>query len=80
LPPALVKHQAAYSVLSVGIHDLDEQTCLKYFPVLKAVIILILEDHLQAKKKKAAEEELNRALQVANQEVAATKDQGKRAT
>jgi hypothetical protein len=70
LPPALMKHKSAYGVLSAGIHELDEETCLKYFPVVKAVIIAILEDHLAAKRRKKAEVELERAMKNAKQAVA----------
>jgi len=70
LPPALVRHKSAYGVLSAGIHELKEETCLRYFPVLRAVIELTLEDHLSQKMKKDAATALDRELQKANQEVA----------
>ena len=69
LPPALVKHKSAYGILSAGMHELDEETCLKYFPVVKAVILAILEDHLAAKRRKKAEGELEQAVQNTKQAV-----------
>jgi hypothetical protein len=54
LPPALLKYQSIYAVLSSGVRKLDEQECLAYFPVVRSVIMLILDDHLEARAKKLA--------------------------
>lgn len=58
LPPALVKHRKIYSILSIGIHGLDEATCRKYFPVVKAAILQILDQDIAAKEAVAAEARL----------------------
>lgn len=50
LPPALVKNKATYSILSSGIHALDEDTCRRYFPIVRAAIIEILEQDLRARE------------------------------
>lgn len=55
LPPALVKHRKVYSILSIGIHGLDEETCRKYFPVVKAAILQILDQDMARKELAAAE-------------------------
>lgn len=70
LPPALVEHKSTYGILSKGLHELDEKTCLKYFPIVRTAIILILEQDLQAQSTREAETELRRQLNVINQEVA----------
>ncbi len=44
-------HSALYGILSLGIHQLDEEECLGFFPVLYDCIILVLEDRLAQKKK-----------------------------
>lgn len=54
LPEALVKNKAAYSILSVGIHELDEETCKRYFPVVRAAIIQILEQDFQIRQSEHA--------------------------
>jgi len=54
LPPALVRHKAAYGILSVGLHELDEDSCRKHFPVVRAAIIEILEQDLQARERERA--------------------------
>lgn len=44
-------HKELYSILSMGVHQLDEDVCLGFFPVLYDCIILILEDRLAQKEK-----------------------------
>ncbi|MEO9892455.1 hypothetical protein [Aurantibacter sp.] len=57
LPELVVKYKKLYGIVSKGIHQLKEQECLEYFPVLKDAIILILEkDYL---KKEIEETEKN---------------------
>ena len=44
-------HKELYGILSMGIHQLKEDECLVYFPVLYDCIVLILEDRLAQKEK-----------------------------
>jgi hypothetical protein len=44
LPDFLVENRKVYSILSIGIHELDEEDCLTYFEAMKQAIIIILED------------------------------------
>jgi hypothetical protein len=62
LPAALVKNKAAYGILSKGLHELDEDSCRLYFPVVRAAIIQILEQDLEARRRKKAEEDLEREI------------------
>ena len=54
LPIALVKNRAIYKILSVGVHELDEETCRKHFPVIRAAILQILEQDFQARERAKA--------------------------
>ena len=56
LPPFLVENKSIYSILSKGIHELDENTCLEYFESMKVGIEIILDQKLQKKKQKEKEE------------------------
>ena len=47
LPQFLVENRSLYGILSVGVHTLSEEDCLKAFPVVKLGIELILDDHLE---------------------------------
>ncbi|WP_051677864.1 hypothetical protein [Bradyrhizobium sp. URHD0069] len=69
LPPALVKYKLAYGVLSAGVHTLDEATCKRYFPVLQQIIMVILDDHLAARSKRLALEQLDAAFNKVHAEV-----------
>lgn len=62
LPSALVKHREIYGILSTGIHELDEETCLDYYPPLRQAIILILEQDYQIKEKQKAAEALEKSF------------------
>ena len=62
LPDFLVEHKVMYSILSKGIHELDEQTCLASFEPLRLGIEMILDDQLieleREEKSKAASERI----------------------
>tara|TARA_Y100000815_G_scaffold119339_1_gene107605 strand:+ start:1882 stop:2193 length:312 start_codon:yes stop_codon:yes gene_type:complete len=63
LPAALVKNRAAYGILSKGIHELSEDDCRAFFPVVKAAIVQILEQELRAKEEAKAEAQLQREVE-----------------
>ncbi len=44
LPNFLVENKKIYSVLSKGIHELDENECKEYFPILRSGIEIILDE------------------------------------
>ena len=52
LPIFLVDHKELYSILSLGIHELDENTCLQHFDTLRVGIEIILDEQLEALRKK----------------------------
>lgn len=51
LPRGLVDNNRIYGILSKGIHELDEATCKRFFPVVRAGIVQILEEHLQQRER-----------------------------
>ncbi len=73
LPAALVGNKVIYGILSKGIHDLDEDTCKRYYPVVRAAIIAILEEDLQARDKARAADELTKALGAISTEIGTKK-------
>jgi len=44
-------HKELYGILSMGIHQLDEEDCQSFFPVLYDCITLILDDRLAQREK-----------------------------
>jgi hypothetical protein len=52
LPTFLVENKTMYSIISLGIHELDEQTCLAHFDTLKVGIEIILDEKLDEQRKK----------------------------
>jgi hypothetical protein len=62
LPRALVQNRAVYGILSKGVHELDEETCKRYFPIVRGAILTILEADYQAREKERADKELTEAI------------------
>lgn len=64
LPTFITENKSTYGILSKGVHELDEETCLNYFPILNAAIELIAEEKLAQveieKRKKATQNALNK--------------------
>ena len=49
LPTVIVTQRRIFSILSKGIHQMEEDECLKHFPIIKESIELMLEEHLSKK-------------------------------
>src|SRR5262245_23823834 len=62
LPSFLVNNKKIYSILSLGIHDLDEEACRDFFQVLFRSIVFILEEDKNAKEKEKKQKELEEAI------------------
>lgn len=69
LPPALVKNKATYAILSKGLHELDEETCQLYFPVVRSAIIGILEQDFQKREADKAEAALAHEIAEINRQL-----------
>ena len=62
LPEIFIKNKTIYGILSKGIHELSEEECREYFPVVKGCIYQILGMWESERRKKADEDALNKAL------------------
>ena len=62
LPEIFIKNKTIYGILSKGIHELSEEECREYFPVVKECIYQILGMWESERRKKADEDALNKAL------------------
>jgi hypothetical protein len=51
LSPFLVENKKIYSILSKGIHELEEEECKEYFPVLRTSIEIILDEQIEKNEK-----------------------------
>lgn len=51
LPDFLVDNRGLYRILSLGIHELTEEECLKHFQVVRTGIELILDEKLVAVRR-----------------------------
>lgn len=69
LPQFLVDNKSVYSILSTGIHNLNEKRCLKHFNILSKSIELLLEQELEIVQKNRIEDELSKEINEINQDV-----------
>ena len=53
LPKPLVDNKNVYGIISKGIHELDEDECLKYFPVIEQLIKMSLGRKYCEKEKES---------------------------
>lgn len=51
LPSFLVENTKIYSILSKGIHELDEEECKSFFPILRTAIEIVLDEEIEQKEK-----------------------------
>lgn len=51
LPSFLVQNTKIYSILSKGIHELEEEECKSYFPILRTAIEIVLDEEIEQKEK-----------------------------
>lgn len=62
LPKALVQNAVFYGIVSKGIHELSEDECIEYFPVMKSFIMMILRQWEKMRKDEDDERNLSAAL------------------
>ena len=62
LPKFLVENRRVYSILSLGIHELEEEACLAYFEALKHAVIIILEDDKKTREELERRQAFAKAL------------------
>jgi hypothetical protein len=62
LPEVLVANRRVYSILSLGIHELEEEACLTAFPMMRSAIIIILEDDKKKREDLARRQEMEKAI------------------
>ena len=62
LPDFLVENHTIYGVLSKGIHELSEDTCKKYFSILRESIEMILDEKLEERQKELKKKQIQKTL------------------
>jgi phosphopantetheine adenylyltransferase len=66
LPNFLVENRSLYSILSIGVHSLDEGECLAHFELVKTSIELILDEKVEKYQKQKKIEEAKQRLNELN--------------
>lgn len=70
LPDEMSEFKSLYSILSVGVHDMSEDDCKKYFPALKLAIEVIWDSEIERKEKEARKRNVAAELQTINVDIA----------
>lgn len=63
VPQVLIDNRKVYSIISLGIHELKEEECEKYYPYLKSVIEQVLSGELLKKNAKEVTSSFQKILQ-----------------
>lgn len=71
LPKCLVDNRESYAILSKGVHELGEDECLEYFPVLKDFIEMVLDEKLSKARRAQKELEMKKNFQNIKSKIAA---------
>jgi hypothetical protein len=69
MPTFLVANAILYSIISKGIHELSEDECREYFPVLKDSIEFILTEMETQRQTALKKEQLGKSLESINQKL-----------
>ena len=51
LPAILVESKEIYGIISKGIHELAEEECIEYFPIMQEAIFMILRQWKQKREE-----------------------------
>jgi hypothetical protein len=62
LPDFLVQNKKVYTILSKGIHELEEDECLKAFEMLKQAIFIILGEDKYKREELQRRREAEKAI------------------
>lgn len=62
LPKTLTSNPTLYGILSKGIHELSEEKCIEYFPIVKECILMILDEWEEKRRKEEKEKAISAAL------------------
>jgi hypothetical protein len=62
LPKTLIDNANMWKILSLGIHELKEEDCLSFFPVLKSMTMIILMEDKENREKRAERTKLEHAI------------------
>jgi hypothetical protein len=62
LPDFLVRNNKLYGILSLGIHELNEEDCLSFFPIAYSSIKFILDEDRRKREEKNERIEIESAI------------------
>lgn len=76
LPDLINSSPVIYGIVSKGIHELSEDDCLKYFPILQDSIFMILRQWAQKRKEQETARRLEASISAISAELGNNSDKG----
>lgn len=70
LPDMVVDNKVFYGIVSKGIHELSEEECLEYFPVLYSFLMMIFEEKEVQRKREQRKSTIKSSLNAINSVIA----------
>lgn len=62
IPKLLTENRIVYGIISKGIHELSEEECLEFFPVMKNFIIMILRQWEKTRRDEEDEKKIRASI------------------
>ena len=62
LPKTLASNPVFYGIVSKGIHELSEEDCIEYFPVMKSFIMMVLRQWEKIREDEDEEKSISSSL------------------
>jgi len=62
IPKLLTENRIVYGIISKGIHELSEEECLEFFPVMKDFIIMILRQWEKTRRDEEDEKKIRASI------------------
>lgn len=69
LPNYVTENKHIYSVLSEGVHELTDDECSQYLPVVKAIVLYFLDEFCENEERKLKKSEFAKELNKINSEL-----------
>ena len=67
LPEFLIENRNIYSILSLGVHELEEDECLRFYNVMKSSIDVIVDEKISKARKEKQKVNLMKEINKINQ-------------
>jgi hypothetical protein len=76
LPPFMVEHKQWYGIVSKGLHELSEQECIDYFPIVREGIEIMVSQKADRLEREEKEKNAGASIQALSAKLKAGDSKG----